>query len=103
MALNDSDHLLPAPCCRVDPSYWNGKHFLPVSESVAPYLTFLGSQTFAYTRATAASVRPSCNNTSPLNAGGLPVSSSLSSAATAKAAALADDHAPGDLVVRSAR
>eukprot|EP00736_Rhodelphis_marinus_P005867 Rmarinus@m.3503 len=39
--------------CSIDfafvlPSYWNGKHFGPVSEDYPPYLTFLGAGRFGY-------------------------------------------------------
>lgn len=32
----------------VKPEYWSGKCFIPQSPEVPPYLSFLGSQTFAY-------------------------------------------------------
>ena len=41
--------------CKIDSgfvksSYWNGKNFIPQDDVVPPYLTFLGSQTFALVR-----------------------------------------------------
>jgi flavin reductase (DIM6/NTAB) family NADH-FMN oxidoreductase RutF len=32
----------------VQNGYWNGKHFAPTTPDSPPFLTFLGSQTFAY-------------------------------------------------------
>jgi len=58
----EEDHIL-FTCfidrCFVMKNYWRlGKQFIPISSTIPPYLTFLGTKTFGYVSA----IDPHCSN-----------------------------------------